>query len=157
MCTQVLQKIDVVEALRIENHQKLRTFKVTFYFLPHDRYCDDKLLLPQQILHYMETRCVCVCVCKGFLYLLYENPLRNITRANILPPVFFFFFLAGFSVSSLKPLRSAVPSWPPSLWRRERPLPEIKTRMVMEQLTQQRFLFFFFIGLSSIEYSLEHF
>uniref|UniRef100_A0A3Q1IV52 DNA-directed RNA polymerase subunit n=1 Tax=Anabas testudineus TaxID=64144 RepID=A0A3Q1IV52_ANATE len=53
---EVLQKVDVVESLRIDHHQKIRTFKVTFHFLPHDRYCDDKLLSPQQILHYMETR-----------------------------------------------------------------------------------------------------
>ncbi|XP_071313140.1 DNA-directed RNA polymerase I subunit RPA1 [Trachinotus anak] len=53
---EVLQKVDVVESLRIENHQKLRTFKVTFNFLHPDRYCDDKLLSPKQILHYMETR-----------------------------------------------------------------------------------------------------
>ncbi|XP_074503841.1 DNA-directed RNA polymerase I subunit RPA1 [Sebastes fasciatus] len=53
---EVLQKVDVVETLRIENHQKLRTFKVTFRFLPPDRYSDDKLLSPEQILHYMETR-----------------------------------------------------------------------------------------------------
>merc|ERR1719357_1734940 len=55
---EVLQKVDVVETLRIESdsHQKLRTFKVTFHFLPPDRYCDDKLLSPQQILNYMETR-----------------------------------------------------------------------------------------------------
>uniref|UniRef100_A0A665T9M1 DNA-directed RNA polymerase subunit n=1 Tax=Echeneis naucrates TaxID=173247 RepID=A0A665T9M1_ECHNA len=53
---EVLQKVDVVESLRIENHQKLRAFKVTFHFLPPDHYCDDKLLSPQQILHYMETR-----------------------------------------------------------------------------------------------------
>uniref|UniRef100_A0A8C4FG15 DNA-directed RNA polymerase subunit n=1 Tax=Dicentrarchus labrax TaxID=13489 RepID=A0A8C4FG15_DICLA len=55
---EVLQKVDVVETLRIENHQKFRTFKVTFQFLPPDRYSDDKLLSPQQILQYMETRCV---------------------------------------------------------------------------------------------------
>ncbi|XP_069571829.1 DNA-directed RNA polymerase I subunit RPA1 [Brachyistius frenatus] len=53
---EVLQKVDVVETLRIENHHKLRAFKVTFHFLPPERYCDDKLLSPQQILHYMETR-----------------------------------------------------------------------------------------------------
>lgn len=53
---EVLQKIDVVEKLRIENHHKLRSFRVTFNFLPPDRYCDDKLLSPHQILHYMETR-----------------------------------------------------------------------------------------------------
>ncbi|GLD62726.1 DNA-directed RNA polymerase I subunit RPA1, partial [Lates japonicus] len=53
---EVLQKVDVVESLRIEKHQKLRTFKVTFHFLSPERYCDDKLLSPQQILHYMETR-----------------------------------------------------------------------------------------------------
>ncbi|XP_039975895.1 DNA-directed RNA polymerase I subunit RPA1 [Xiphias gladius] len=53
---EVLQKVDVVESLQIDNHQKLRLFKVAFHFLPPDRYCDDKLLSPQQILHYMETR-----------------------------------------------------------------------------------------------------
>ncbi|XP_071384604.1 DNA-directed RNA polymerase I subunit RPA1 [Centroberyx affinis] len=55
---EVLQKVDVVEALRItdKTRQKMRTFKVTFHFLPPDRYCDDKLLTPQQILRYMETR-----------------------------------------------------------------------------------------------------
>ncbi|XP_017278620.1 DNA-directed RNA polymerase I subunit RPA1 [Kryptolebias marmoratus] len=53
---EVLQKVDVVETLRIENHRKLRIFKVTFNFLPPDRYHDDKLLSPHQILRYMETR-----------------------------------------------------------------------------------------------------
>ncbi|XP_062281970.1 DNA-directed RNA polymerase I subunit RPA1 [Scomber scombrus] len=55
---EVLQKVDVVETLRIEgvSHQKVRTFKVTFHFLPPERYCEDKLLSPNQILHYMETR-----------------------------------------------------------------------------------------------------
>uniref|UniRef100_A0A8C2XF17 DNA-directed RNA polymerase subunit n=1 Tax=Cyclopterus lumpus TaxID=8103 RepID=A0A8C2XF17_CYCLU len=52
---EVLQKVDVVETLRIENHQKLRSFKVSFQFLPPERYNDDKLLSPQKILHYMET------------------------------------------------------------------------------------------------------
>ncbi|XP_028271640.1 DNA-directed RNA polymerase I subunit RPA1 [Parambassis ranga] len=53
---EVLQKVDVVETLRIENRSKVRLFKVTFHFLPPDRYSDDKLLFPHQILHYMETR-----------------------------------------------------------------------------------------------------
>ncbi|KAF1384376.1 hypothetical protein PFLUV_G00117690 [Perca fluviatilis] len=53
---EVLQKVDVIETLRIEKHQKQRLFKVSFHFLSPDRYCDDKLLSPQQILHYMETR-----------------------------------------------------------------------------------------------------
>uniref|UniRef100_A0A673CFL5 DNA-directed RNA polymerase subunit n=1 Tax=Sphaeramia orbicularis TaxID=375764 RepID=A0A673CFL5_9TELE len=55
---EVLQKVDIVETLRIENHLKMRTFKVSFHFLPPERYCDDKLLSPHQILHYMETKCV---------------------------------------------------------------------------------------------------
>lgn len=46
----------MVESLRIESH--VRAFKVTFHFLPQDRYSDDKLLSPKQILRYMETRCV---------------------------------------------------------------------------------------------------
>ncbi|XP_034078691.1 LOW QUALITY PROTEIN: DNA-directed RNA polymerase I subunit RPA1 [Gymnodraco acuticeps] len=53
---EVLQKVDVVETLRIEDHLKLRTFKVTFNFLPPDRYCEDKLLTPHQILYFMENR-----------------------------------------------------------------------------------------------------
>uniref|UniRef100_A0AAQ4QXE3 DNA-directed RNA polymerase subunit n=1 Tax=Gasterosteus aculeatus aculeatus TaxID=481459 RepID=A0AAQ4QXE3_GASAC len=55
---EVLQRVDVIETLRINNHQKQRSFQVTFHFLPPERYCDDKLLSPKQILHYMETRCV---------------------------------------------------------------------------------------------------
>lgn len=46
----------MIETLRIENHHKLRVFKITFRFLPPERYSDDRLLSPQQILHYMETR-----------------------------------------------------------------------------------------------------
>ncbi|CAN9514672.1 unnamed protein product [Ophioblennius macclurei] len=53
---EVLQKVDVVETLRLEKYQKLRVFKVAFRFLSPDRYSDDKLLTPSQILHYMETR-----------------------------------------------------------------------------------------------------
>uniref|UniRef100_A0A1A7WFT6 DNA-directed RNA polymerase subunit n=1 Tax=Iconisemion striatum TaxID=60296 RepID=A0A1A7WFT6_9TELE len=53
---EVLQKVDVVESLRVENHQKLRIFKVMFHFLTPERYIDDKLLSPHQILHFMETR-----------------------------------------------------------------------------------------------------
>ncbi|XP_056295891.1 DNA-directed RNA polymerase I subunit RPA1 [Pseudoliparis swirei] len=53
---EVLQKVDVVETLRIEKNEKLRLFKVSFQFLPPERYSDDKLLSPQKILHYMETR-----------------------------------------------------------------------------------------------------
>uniref|UniRef100_UPI0037E9A883 DNA-directed RNA polymerase I subunit RPA1 n=1 Tax=Semicossyphus pulcher TaxID=241346 RepID=UPI0037E9A883 len=54
--SEVLQKVDVVETLQLESHLKLRKFKVTFNFLPPERYSADKLLSPQQILHYMETR-----------------------------------------------------------------------------------------------------
>uniref|UniRef100_A0A2I4CXF0 DNA-directed RNA polymerase subunit n=1 Tax=Austrofundulus limnaeus TaxID=52670 RepID=A0A2I4CXF0_AUSLI len=53
---EVLQKVDVVETMRIKKYQKLRIFKVTFNFLPPDRYRDDKLLTPHQILHFMEHR-----------------------------------------------------------------------------------------------------
>ncbi|XP_077434020.1 DNA-directed RNA polymerase I subunit RPA1 isoform X1 [Vanacampus margaritifer] len=54
---EVLHKVDVVETLRIESlpRSKMRTFKITFSFLPPDRYAEDKELSPQQILHYMET------------------------------------------------------------------------------------------------------
>ncbi|XP_062332122.1 DNA-directed RNA polymerase I subunit RPA1 [Osmerus eperlanus] len=56
--TEVLHKVDVLETLRVELHrrQKYRVFKVKFHFLPPQRYQDDKLLSPQQILRYMETR-----------------------------------------------------------------------------------------------------
>ncbi|XP_077464970.1 DNA-directed RNA polymerase I subunit RPA1 [Stigmatopora argus] len=55
---EVLHKVDVVEALRIGSppRSKMRTFKITFNFLPPELYTEDKLLSPQQILHYMETR-----------------------------------------------------------------------------------------------------
>lgn len=53
---EVLQKVEVVEKLLIEDCQKLRTFKITFHFLPPERYRDDKMLTPHQILRYMETR-----------------------------------------------------------------------------------------------------
>ncbi|XP_068596137.1 DNA-directed RNA polymerase I subunit RPA1 [Brachionichthys hirsutus] len=52
---ELLQKVDVVETLRIER-ERLRAFRATFHFLPAERYCEDKLLSPQQILHYMEKR-----------------------------------------------------------------------------------------------------
>ncbi|KAM9375680.1 DNA-directed RNA polymerase I subunit RPA1 [Pholidichthys leucotaenia] len=52
---EVLQKVDMVETLRMEKLQKLRVFTITFHFLSPDRYCEDKLLTPHQILRYMET------------------------------------------------------------------------------------------------------
>lgn len=60
VCVQVVQKMDVTEMMRNEHHQKQRVFRVTFQFVPPERYSDDKLLSPQQILHYMETRCALV-------------------------------------------------------------------------------------------------
>lgn len=54
---EVLQKVDVVESLRVAGtYNKMRIFNVTFHFLPPERYHDDKLLTPQQILQYMEKR-----------------------------------------------------------------------------------------------------
>ncbi|KAJ0002687.1 hypothetical protein NQD34_007836 [Periophthalmus magnuspinnatus] len=54
---EVLQKVDVVESLRIAGpYNKMRTFKVTFHFLSPECYSDDKILTPHQILRYMETR-----------------------------------------------------------------------------------------------------
>lgn len=72
MRQQVLHKIDVVETLQTEN-ERLRRFSITFHFLPLEHYCEDKLLSPQQILKYMETRlvglsvCACLSVCKRAL------------------------------------------------------------------------------------------
>lgn len=54
---ELLQKVDVVESLRISGpYVKMRTFKVTFHFLPPERYHDENLLTPPQILQYMERR-----------------------------------------------------------------------------------------------------
>lgn len=54
---ELLQKVDVVESLRVAGtYNKMRTFKITFHFLPPERYQDDKLLTPGQILQYMERR-----------------------------------------------------------------------------------------------------
>ncbi|KAK0133909.1 DNA-directed RNA polymerase I subunit RPA1 [Merluccius polli] len=54
---EVLQRVEVTETLRIKSTtEKLQTFDVTFHFLPPERYQDDKILSPQQILRFMETR-----------------------------------------------------------------------------------------------------
>uniref|UniRef100_A0A4W5KQ13 DNA-directed RNA polymerase subunit n=1 Tax=Hucho hucho TaxID=62062 RepID=A0A4W5KQ13_9TELE len=54
---EVLHKVDVLETLRVENkQQKDRVFKITFRFLSPERYQEDKMLTPHQILHYMENR-----------------------------------------------------------------------------------------------------
>lgn len=55
---EVLHKVDVTETLRMEGKKskKSRVFKLTFHFLPPERYQKDKQLTPQQILHYMEQR-----------------------------------------------------------------------------------------------------
>lgn len=63
MRQQVLHKIDVVETLQTEN-ERSRRFSITFHFLPVEHYCEDKLLSPQQILNYMETRLVGLSVCQ---------------------------------------------------------------------------------------------
>jgi len=56
--TQVLQRVEVTEKLQIKSCiEKLQTFNVTFHFLPPERYQEDKILTPQQILRFMETRC----------------------------------------------------------------------------------------------------
>ncbi|XP_072519819.1 DNA-directed RNA polymerase I subunit RPA1 [Salminus brasiliensis] len=55
---EVLHKVDVVETLRMESKrsQKKQIFTVTFHFLPPERYQQDKLLSPQQILSFMEQK-----------------------------------------------------------------------------------------------------
>lgn len=98
MCVQVLQKVGVVETLRIENHHKLRVFKITFYFLPPERYSDDRLLSPQQILHYMETRCVSVPLChKGSTVIVPHLP-----HALFRPSRFFRLLLEAIKKRSAK-------------------------------------------------------
>ncbi|KAJ8015168.1 hypothetical protein DPEC_G00023340 [Dallia pectoralis] len=54
---EVLHKVDVLETLRVgTKREKDRIFHITFHFLPLERYQEDKMLTPQQILRYMETR-----------------------------------------------------------------------------------------------------
>ncbi|TST60384.1 DNA-directed RNA polymerase I subunit RPA1 [Bagarius yarrelli] len=55
---EVLHKVDVVETFRTEGNRgkKKRIFTVTFHFLPPARYQQEKLVLPQQILRFMEDR-----------------------------------------------------------------------------------------------------
>jgi hypothetical protein len=49
--------VDVLETLRVKNkQQKDRVFKIIFRFLSPERYQEDKMLTPHQILHYMENR-----------------------------------------------------------------------------------------------------
>ncbi|KAJ8262484.1 hypothetical protein GJAV_G00166990 [Gymnothorax javanicus] len=55
--SEVLQKLDVQETLRVDGkQQKSRVFTLTFHFLPPERYQDDNPLSPRQILRFMETR-----------------------------------------------------------------------------------------------------
>ncbi|KAG7282013.1 hypothetical protein CRUP_020118 [Coryphaenoides rupestris] len=54
---EVLQRVEVTEKLQIKSCiEKLQTFNVTFHFLPPERYQEDKILTPQQILRFMESR-----------------------------------------------------------------------------------------------------
>ncbi len=55
---QVLHKVDVIETFRLVavRRQKSRVFKLTFHFLPPERYQQDKLLTPDEILHFMEQK-----------------------------------------------------------------------------------------------------
>ncbi|CAL8264335.1 unnamed protein product [Lota lota] len=54
---EVLQRVEVTEKLRIKSSvEKLQTFNVKFHFLPAERYQEDKILTPHQILRFMETR-----------------------------------------------------------------------------------------------------
>uniref|UniRef100_A0A9J7XX12 DNA-directed RNA polymerase n=1 Tax=Cyprinus carpio carpio TaxID=630221 RepID=A0A9J7XX12_CYPCA len=56
--TRVLHKVDVIETFRLveKRRQKSRVFKLTFHFLPPERYQQDKLLTPDEILHFMEQK-----------------------------------------------------------------------------------------------------
>ncbi|TRY91177.1 hypothetical protein DNTS_006106 [Danionella cerebrum] len=56
LLSEVLYKLDVIETVRVQRHMKSRVFKLTFHFLPPDRYQQDKLLSPNDILHFMENR-----------------------------------------------------------------------------------------------------
>lgn len=54
--SEVLHKVNVIESFRMPKKETLksRVFKITFHFLPPERYQQDKLLNPDEILHYME-------------------------------------------------------------------------------------------------------
>ncbi|KAK9962875.1 hypothetical protein ABG768_006114 [Culter alburnus] len=58
--SEVLHKVDVIETFRYVEKGKLseksRVYKITFHFLPPERYQQDKLLTPNKILHYMEQK-----------------------------------------------------------------------------------------------------
>ena len=66
--SQVLQRVEVTEKLRIKSSaEKTQMFDVKFFFLPAERYQEDKILTPHQILRFMETRSdVCRCGDAGF-------------------------------------------------------------------------------------------
>ena len=66
--SQVLQRVEVTEKLRIKSSaEKTQVFDVKFHFLPAERYQEDKILTPHQILRFMETRSdVCRCGDAGF-------------------------------------------------------------------------------------------
>uniref|UniRef100_A0A8C5CUM9 DNA-directed RNA polymerase subunit n=1 Tax=Gadus morhua TaxID=8049 RepID=A0A8C5CUM9_GADMO len=54
---EVLQRVEVTEKLRIKSTtEKMQVFNVEFHFLPAERYQEDKILTPHQILRFMETR-----------------------------------------------------------------------------------------------------
>ncbi|XP_051716856.1 LOW QUALITY PROTEIN: DNA-directed RNA polymerase I subunit RPA1 [Ctenopharyngodon idella] len=59
--SEVLHKVDVIETFRnVEKNrkqsEKSRVYKITFHFLPPERYQQDKLLTPSKILHFMEQK-----------------------------------------------------------------------------------------------------
>ena len=60
--------MEVTEKLRIKSTtEKTQVFNVEFHFLPAERYQEDKILTPHQILRFMETRLdVCRCAYAGF-------------------------------------------------------------------------------------------
>ncbi|XP_016087965.1 DNA-directed RNA polymerase I subunit RPA1 [Sinocyclocheilus grahami] len=56
--SEVLHKVDVIETFRSveKRSQKSRVFKLSFHFLPPERYQQDKLLTPNEILNFMEQK-----------------------------------------------------------------------------------------------------
>uniref|UniRef100_A0A6I8RX97 DNA-directed RNA polymerase subunit n=1 Tax=Xenopus tropicalis TaxID=8364 RepID=A0A6I8RX97_XENTR len=54
---EVIHKLDVEETFRIEEKsQKYQVYKIRFHFLPHEYYRQEKLLRPEGVLRFMETR-----------------------------------------------------------------------------------------------------
>ncbi|XP_067838456.1 DNA-directed RNA polymerase I subunit RPA1 [Heptranchias perlo] len=54
---EVLRKIEVKDSFQVQSKmEKFRIYQIKFYFLDHKLYRQEKCLIPDDLLHYMETR-----------------------------------------------------------------------------------------------------